>query len=851
MKKKLSLLAAALAACLALLFIIPNALPEEAGRGTPEKKEQTPTDWLFNQRAYPHNHIDFEAYRDAVRQTRLARASVQSRGDSEGWEVAGPVNIGGRITDIALHPTDPDIIYAGASVGGVFKSTDGGVSWEAVFENEGAMSIGNIALAPSDPDILYVGTGEANGESASGAFFGDGVYRSVDGGASWQYLGLENSQHIGRIVVDPQDPGRVFVAAAGRLYGKSEDRGLYRTENGGLSWERVLYVSDSTSCIDVAINPQNPDILYAATWERIRLPWERSYAGVTSRLYRSSDGGDTWEQLTEGLPPSDEQRGRIGIAVSPSNPDILYATFTTNEITNVFDGIYKSLDGGDTWFRVDNGTIDGIYASFGWFFGNIRVDPTTPDVVYAMGVQLYKSVDGGVSWSDITFMHVDQHGLEIHPLNPNFVVAGNDGGIYISQSGGNNWSHVQVLPLTQFYECEIDFLQPDRIYGGTQDNGTIRTLSGNTDDWDRILGGDGFHVIVDPTDNNIIYAEFQWGNLYRSYDGGFDFDFIFNGGNNDRTNWNTPVVLDPSDPAVLYYGANRLYRSPDRGNNWAPISGDLTDGQHPSGSQSFGTITSIAVAPTNSEVIYVGTDDGNVQVTRNGGQTWENISQGLPERYITEVAVDPYDEQVAYVTLSGYRFVDYQPHVLRTADGGQTWEDISGNLPEIPVNDIIIDPAAGQTLYIANDLGVWYTEDLGLAWQVLGNNLPMTVVNDLDFHPETRILIAATFGRSIQKYQLEDVMVGTSEATASRGDKLEIFPNPAQAEASIRFSLPASLEARVELFNLSGQKAGTIAERQFDAGENQVPLDVSRLPAGQYLVRLYSADMILTGRFVK
>ncbi|MCB0597086.1 MAG: T9SS type A sorting domain-containing protein [Lewinellaceae bacterium] len=848
MNKKTILSTIAVLATGLALFMAYLTLPP----GEPKLKtaEPAPTDWLFNQRAYPHNHIDYQAYRDAVRQTRLAKSSVMNRGN-EAWEVAGPLNIGGRITDIALHPTDPNIIYAGASVGGVFKSTDGGVSWEAVFENEGALSIGNIALAPSDPDILYVGTGEANGEFASGAFFGDGVYRSVNGGESWQYLGLENSQHIGRIVVDPQDPDRVFVAAAGILYGKDEHKGLYRTEDGGQNWEKVLFVSDSTSCIDVAMNPQNPDILYASTWERIRRPWQRSYGGVTSRLYRSQDGGDTWAPLANGLPPSDEERGRIGIAVSPSDPAILYATFTTDRITNVFDGIYKSLDGGDSWFRVDNGTIDNIYSSFGWFFGNIRVDPTNPDVVYAMGVTLHKSIDGGVSWEDITYMHVDQHGLEIHPVNPNFVVAGNDGGIYLSQNGGNSWDHVEVLPLTQFYECEIDFLQPERIYGGAQDNGTMRTLTGGDNDWGQILGGDGFHVIVDPTDNDIIYAEYQWGSLFRSDDGGFDFGFIFNGGNNDRTNWNTPVVMDPSNPEVIYYGANRLYRSPDRGNSWSPISGDLTDGLHPSGSLAFGTITSIAVAPANPEVIYVGTDDGNVQVTQDGGLSWENVSDGLPKRFVTEVAVDPYDELVAYVTLSGYRFVDYQPHVLRTADAGQTWEDISGNLPEIPINDIIIDPAYDQTLYIANDLGVWHTTDLGQNWEVLGNNLPMTVVNDLDFHPDTRILLAATYGRSIQKYQLEEVMTGTSGEVVSGSNNLEISPNPVQESATVRFELPRPVNARMELFSLSGQKVKTIADQQFEAGQNQVQLDASVLPGGQYLVRLYSRDKIWTGRFVK
>jgi photosystem II stability/assembly factor-like uncharacterized protein len=851
MKKIILLALAVLVAGGSALWLSTNQ-PSEDKDALSVKTEKAPNDWLFLQRAYPNNNINYKIYQDAVKQTLQRRAEAANRSSNEDWEVAGPVNIGGRITDVALHPTNQDIMYAGASVGGVYKSVDGGSSWNSIFENEGVLTIGSIALAPSSPDVVYVGTGEANGSATSGAFFGNGVYRSDNAGESWDYIGLENSQHIGRIVVHPEDENRVFVAAAGLLYGKSEERGLYRTVDGGQTWERVLFVSDSTSCIDVAINPDNPDILYASTWERIRQPWQRSYGGVSSRIYRSTDGGDSWEQLSNGLPADSPETGRIGLSISASNPEIIYASYTTNQITNVFNGVYKTVDGGDNWTRVDDGSIDNVFASFGWFFGNIRVDPTNPDIVYILGVRLYKSFDGGVSWSDYTStMHVDQHGLEIHPLNPDLVVTGNDGGLYVSQNEGNSWSHVQTLPISQFYEIEMDPQQPERLYGGTQDNGTLRTLTGDADNWQRILGGDGFHVIVDPTDNNIIYAETQWGNLYRSDDGGFDFDFIFNGSGPDRTNWNTPVVLDPSNPQVVYYGANVLYRSSDRGDSWSQISDDLTDGQHPSGSQSFGTITSIAVAPSNSSVIYVGTDDGNVQATFNGGGSWENVSGALPERYVTEVAVDPYDEMTVYVTLSGYRLVDYQPHVLRTTDGGQNWEDISGNLPEIPVNDIIIDPAYEQTLYIANDLGVWYTNNLGQNWEVLGTNLPLTVVNDLDFHPATRMLAAGTFGRSIQLYSLEEVMVGTDHTAVSNNNQLEIFPNPAYARTNIRFELNQSIHGEIGLYNLSGQKIKVIARRQFEAGKNQLEIDVSSLTKGTYLVRFYSAEQILSGQFIK
>lgn len=815
-----------------------------------EEEEKSPNDWLYNQRAYPHNHIDYQAYRDGVAQTKLAKQEASITRSSEPWELAGPVNTGGRITDVALDPSDINTFYVGASVGGIFKTTDGGTSWDAIFEDEGVLTIGNIAIAPSEPQTLYVGTGEANGSATSGAFFGNGVYKTTDGGDNWEHVGLENTQHIGRVVVDPNDANKVFVAAAGLLYGKSEDKGLYKTLDGGQNWTQVLFVSDSTSCIDVAINPENPDILYAATWERIRMPWQRRYGGPTSRVYRSTDGGDTWEQLTNGLPASDGQTGRIGLAISSSNPDVVFATYTTNFITNVFDGIYKSLDGGDSWFQVDDGSINNLYASFGWFFGNIRVDPNDEEIVYALGVPLYKSIDGGQSWSQITPAHVDQHGLEVHPTNSNFVVAGNDGGVFISQNGGGSWEHIEVLPITQFYECEIDPVQPDRVYGGTQDNGTNRTLTGAIDDWERVLGGDGFHVIINPEDNNIFYAETQWGNLFRSLDGE-TMEFSFGADEEDRTNWNTPVVMDPSNPNTLYYGANILYRTINGGDSWELFSEDLTNGEHPSGSQSFGTITSIAVAPNNSQVIYVGTDDGNIQVTFDEGDTWNNISEGVPDRYITEVAVDYANENIAYATLSGYKYVDYQPHVLRTEDGGQSWQDISGNLPEIPVNDIIIHPDYENFLIIANDLGVWYTIDLGETWEVLGENLPMTVVNDLDYHPETQKLVAATYGRSMHKLDLAGLNA-LEELPTEIGDyQLKVSPNPIQHHAKIEFQIPEKGIIRIEVFNLNGQKITSLANEDFEKGKHEISWDAGELASGTYVVRIYSEKKILTEKVVK
>lgn len=813
-----------------------------------EEPEMGPNDWMYNQRAYPHNHIDFAAYRDAVQQTMRAKSEVaaQSRNNLE-WEVAGPLNIGGRITDIALHPTDQGIIYAGTSVGGIFKSVDTGATWVPVFEDQGVLTIGNLTIVEADPDVLYVGTGEANGSATSGAFFGTGVYKSTDAGASWTHVGLENSQHIGRVLLRPGTTDTVYAAAAGLLYGKSEDKGLYRSYDGGGTWEKVLFISDSTSVIDVAIDYDSPNVVYAATWERIRRPWGRSYGGVTSGIWRSLDGGDTWEQLVDNLPVNNPETGRIGLATTRAQSGLVFATFTSNPISNRFAGVYKSEDFGNTWERVDDSfSLSNVFASFGWFFGNIRISPHDPEKLFVLGVPLMQSLDGGENWFEVGFEnHVDNHGLEVHLENPDFVVSGNDGGIYISHNGGITYDHVQTLPITQFYEVAIDNLVPERLFGGSQDNGTLRTTTGGLADWERILGGDGFHVIVDPTNSNYVFAEYQWGNLFRSEDGGESFFSSFSAPDEDRTNWNTPVVLDPSNSEIMYYGANRVYRSINRGQNWWPISGDLTDGPHPSGSTSFGTITSIAVAATNGDFVYVGTDDGNVQVTKDGGDLWINISEGIPDRFVTEVAVDPYDENIVFVTLSGYRWAEYQPHVLRSVNAGETWEDISGNLPEIPVNDIIIDPDFYGVYYIANDLGVWVTMDEGLTWTVLDESLPTTVVNDLAFHRATRTMVAATFGRSLQKIDLSE-FIPTSTREVEQVSSLDVFPNPLAGRATVRFETQEPLVGELSVFNLNGQKVMSLGSQTLLAGKNEFDQDFSRLPIGAYFLRFASAEVVLT-----
>lgn len=778
----------------ALLCGIYFIVPEE--KQAPSLNKQYPGEWFYNQRAYPDNYINKVAIAEAEQQLKSLKQQNRTSGGS--WVLAGPLNTGGRITDIAIDPNNDNTFYAAAATGGIFKTTDRGTNFTPIFDQQTKLSIGDLAIAPSDANILYAGTGEANASVNTGAFFGDGIYKTTDAGATWQHTGLEESQHIGRIVVDPTDPDRVFVAAAGALYGYNPERGIYRTTDGGTNWERVLHITDSTAAIDIVMNPQNTDILLASMWERTRKPWIRDYGGVTSAIHRSTDGGDTWAELgaANGLPAPSEDRGRIGLAISASNPDVVYARYTTNQITNVFDGLYRSDDGGVNWTLVTLEEIDFIDSSFGWYFGNLRVNPQDPDQVYVLGQTLYRTNNAGDSWQQINGMHVDHHAMEFSSQNNDVIVAGNDGGLYISENGGNSWTKFRNLPITQFYNIEVDELDPDGRYGGTQDNNTIRTTTAGLEDWEAIWGGDGFQVNVDPVDNNYIYVESQFGNLGRSTNGGVSFNSAMDGiDGSDRNNWNTPVEMSRFDPSIVYYGTQRLYRS-TRAEFWQPISPDLTNGQHPSGSLSYGTLTAIAPSYLNDQVVYTGSDDGKVHVTFDGGQSWEDISDGLPNRYITQVAISPSDDLTAYVTLSGYHVQDYDPHIFKTTDGGQSWTSIAGNLPDIPVNDVTMDTQQ-TTLMVATDLYVWYSQNDGQSWELLGDDLPNILTRDIRYHQPTNTLYAGTYGRSMYSYDMSQIIVLGNDDIQQNASAIKIYPNPSDGLFNIAHQLEGTGSVRI------------------------------------------------------
>ncbi|MDP2302841.1 MAG: T9SS type A sorting domain-containing protein [Ignavibacteria bacterium] len=817
-----------------------------------------PSEWSWIQRTYPHYQYDEDVYRNAFAQKRVMMNELNADYIRKGktipkWEFAGPMNIGGRVVDIEFNPLDPNIVYAGASTGGVFKSTDMGNTWFPIFDSSPNINIGDIAVDPVNPNIIFVGTGEANGGHNN--FPGEGIYKSTDAGNTWTLKGLEQTVSIGRIIVDHTNPQNIYVAAVGSYFSPNPERGVYKSSDGGDTWSKSLFISDSTGAIDLVMDPNNSNFLMAAMWERVRRPLTSRLYGASSGIFISSDGGTNWQKLgqTNGL-PTGTNIGRIGLAMSLSDPNIVYALYNNG---NSYTGFYKTTNKGTNWVNADPsfGISEGT-SNFSWYFGQTRVHPTNPNIVYALDVAFMRSTNSGTSWPIIygtisgpQQLHVDHHALAFHPTNPNYLLSGNDGGINISTDAGVTWSDPVHLPATQFYEIGLDYLNPHRLYGGTQDNNTIRTLTGNFDDWDRILGGDGFYVTVDYTNSNIIYAEWQFGALSKSTNGGANFSWAMQGINtSEPTNWSTPVIMDPNNNNVLYYGTNRLYRTTNAAFSWSVISPNLTNSN---GTLRLGTITTIAVAPSNSNNIYVGTDDANVWVSIDNGGNWTKISTpALPQRWITRVVVDPNAENILYVTYSGLKWHDPQPHVFKTTNYGNNWTDISSNLPDAPVNAFAVDNNNPQRLYLGNDIGVFYSQNGGVSWNVLGTDIPSVVINDMKIHPVTNELILGTHGRSMYKINIDSITtsIGNLGSGIPEGFSLnQNYPNPFNPSTTIKYSIPFVSQVKLKVYDLLGNEIAILIDKVLTKGEHSFKFENSNLSSGVYIYKLESKSSV--GKF--
>jgi photosystem II stability/assembly factor-like uncharacterized protein len=689
----------------------------------------------------------------------------------------GPAVASGRVVGFAVHPNHRAHYYVAVASGGVWKTENAGTTWTPVFDNEGSYSIGTVVIDPKNPNVVWVGTGENNSQRSVG--YGDGVYRSEDGGKSWTNVGLKKSEHIGKIVIDPRDSNTVYVAAQGPLWGPGGDRGLYKTTDGGKNWKRVLYISENTGVTDVVLDPRRPDVLIAASYQRRRHVWTLIDGGPESALHKSTDGGATWTKLKSGLPA--EEMGRIGLAMAPSNPDIVYAII---ESIDKKGGIFRSDDLGTTWKRRNEFDQQAQY------YAHLVVDPVNAEHLYVMNVFIQVSDDGGKTLHKLgeKFKHVDNHEIWIDPRHPEYYLVGCDGGVYESFDRGANWRFISNLPVTQFYDVTVDSQAPFyHVYGGTQDNATLggpaktRSIHGITNaDWFVTKMGDGFQSKVDPEDPNIIYSEAQYGDLVR-YDRrtGQSLGIQPKPGKGEpplRWNWDSPLLVSPHSHTRLYFAANKLFRSDDRGDTWKAVSGDLTrqldrnqlpvmgkiwsaDAVAKNLSTSFyGNIVALTESPKKEGVLYVGTDDGLIQVTENGGQAWrkEEKFPGVPDRtYVSRLLASQHVADIVYAAFDNHKNADFAPYLLKSADAGHSWKSIKGDLPTNgPVLAIAEDFSNPELLFVGTEFGLFFTLDGGEKWMRLKGGLPTIAVRDLAIQKQEDDLVAATFGRGF--YVLDD-----------------------------------------------------------------------------------------------
>ncbi len=691
----------------------------------------------------------------------------------EGFEPRpiGPAYMGGRIVDLAVSEHDPAIFYAASASGGLLKTENGGTTWENVFDDQSTVSIGDVAIDPGDPEVVWVGTGEANNRQSSS--WGDGVYKSTDGGDTWQHMGLRETHHIGRILVHPTNPDVVYVAALGHLWGPNPERGLFMTNDGGRTWQHVLRFDEDTGVVDVAMDPSDPNTLYAASYARRRSGWGFNGGSLRGGIHKSVDGGRTWRELTNGLPEG--EIGRIGLDVYRSDPNIVYAVVEAHD-----GGVFRSEDKGESWTKVND------YNPRPMYFSQIRIDPKDDQRVYVLGVRLAASDDGFKTYEEeiAPEVHLDHHAMWIDPNNPRHIILGNDGGTWVSRDRGGNWEHVNNYPIGQFYSVAYDMQEPYHIFGGMQDNATwggpvsVRDRPGIANEhWYQMLACDGESVAVDHTDENTIYANCQNGRIVR-YDRltGERKPIQPEAGPDEpelRWNWTTPIVASIHAPGTIYTGANMVFKSTDRGHSWAAISPDLTTRTDRDtlrlmgsfvtdstlagndGMSSFANITALAESPRNANLLYAGTDDGKVHVTRDGGRTWTDLTGRFPGVtpmiYVSRLTPSQYEEGRVYATFDGHRSDDMAPHVYVSDDYGGTWRSISSGLPTGSAYVIKEDPKNPNLVYLGTEFGLFASLDRGASWTEW-ENFPTVAVYDLTVHPRENDLILGTHGRSFMVY---------------------------------------------------------------------------------------------------
>ncbi len=845
------------------------------------------------------------------------------------WRSIGPTVQGGRVVDVASVPNEPYTFYVAYATGGVWKTSNNGVSFEPLSDRLPTMVTGAIAVDPQHPQTVWIGSGESN--SSRSSYGGMGLFRSDDGGKTFNPAGLDQTDRIARIVIDPTDSNTIYVAALGKLYSEGGARGVFRSRDGGKTWTHVLHgATPWTGAIDLVLDPRDSKMLYASLWERSRRPWKFTESGKGSGIYKSSDAGEHWERLSNGF-PQHEKVGRIGLAIAASKPDTVYASVDnweplpeeqwdlgdqaltpkrlkkmskaeflrqdpeaiesfirgndldtnldakkliemvkSDELTlkdllakltdanaQLFDTdikgleIYRSDDAGLHWRRANESLLREVDYTYGYYFGQIRVAPDDAEHVYAQGLPLIESQDGGKSWHGLNQpkVHVDYHELWIDPNFPKRMIVGNDGGADVSYDGGKTWLKLDAQPLGQFYAITYDMADPYNVYGGLQDNGSYKGSSKTQwelgQDWKEIGGGDGMYVAVDPRDNATVYTGYQFGYYKRSGPNG----------NHEvrprpaikatplRYNWDTPVILSSHQPDIVYFGANRLFRSLDKGETWSAISPDLTQAKQ-RGNVPYATITTISESPKQFGLIWVGTDDGAVQVTDDGGVQWRNVGKNLPVRWVSRVEASHFERNRVYIAKNGYRDDDSTAYLYRSEDLGKSWTDIAKGLPAEAINVVREDPVNENVLYVGTDRGVYVSLDRGAHWQGLQSNLPNVPVHDLAVHPRERELIVGTHGRSV--WILDVLPVQESNASV-QNETVKLFPvEDIQAERDWRARAALWFDESADLPKLTGtywaKVAGAATLSVLDADKNA--LQVLKFDA-QRGANSYEWDLLL------
>ncbi len=703
-----------------------------------------------------------------------------SAGTFKGLELRsiGPAINSGRIVDFAVTPGARHRYFAAAASGGVWKTDNAGTTWTPVFDDQGSYSIGCLAMDPDNPNVVWVGSGENNSQRS--VSFGDGVYKTLDGGSSWTNLGLKDSEHIGMIAIDPRDTDVVYVAAQGPLWRSGGDRGLYKTTDGGGTWAKILDISENTGVSEVVLDPRDPDTIYAAAYQRRRHVWTLINGGPESGIHKSTDGGESWREITTGLP--EEDLGRIGLAVSPADPDVVYAIV---EAARDAGGVFRSTDRGETWKKRSD-----YMSSSPQYYNELVADPADVDTVYSLDTYLQISVDGGTTFNKVgeEHKHVDNHALWIDPNDTDYLLVGCDGGVYDSFDRGRTWMYRENLPITQFYRVSVDTSEPFYfVYGGTQDNNTLggpsRTLHSSgisNEDWFVTVGGDGYETQVDPTNPNILYSQSQYGGLVR-YDrrSGERFDIQPQEAPGDephRWNWDSPLIISPHSPSRLYFACQMVFRTDDRGESWRAISPDLTLGinrdtlpvmdriwgpdavSKNQSTSAFGNIVSLAESPLVEDLIYVGTDDGLIQITEDGGLSWRRVDgvRGVPDRtYVSRLEASHTDPDTVYAAFDNHKNGDFKPYVFKSSDRGRSWTSMVGDLPDREVVYALTqDDENPKLLFAGTEFGLYFTVDEGRHWIPVKGNFPTIQVRDLDIHHGQNDLAVATFGRGF--YILDD-----------------------------------------------------------------------------------------------